>query len=174
MVLPAPSSPETSTTSPGRSSAASSAPARSVASAPDVRTAQGDPGREEHDAGERDPARADAGAGELLGLRGRRGPGAGAGAGAGAGWAGWAGAGCAGAGCAGAGVAVGVGSDWACSSPNGSWYCSSPAPCARAADGTARAHSSAAMMSRERVIERASVSPATVLARWRRVGTSWS
>ena len=72
------------------------------------------------------------------------------------------GAGALGALWAGAGVAVGVGS--ACSSPNGSWYCSSPAPCARAAEGAARAHSSAAMQSTKRVIERASVSPATVAA----------
>src|SRR5918994_6104459 len=79
VVLPAPSSPETSTTSPGDRVAASSAPARSVASALEVRTAaQGDAGREEHAAGERDPARVDARARELLGrgrgrLRGRLG-----------------------------------------------------------------------------------------------------
>src|SRR4051794_13425718 len=59
VVLPAPSSPDTSTTSPGRSSAASRAPARSVSSGPEVSSvrlteaqAQGSAGAEQQDAGQ--------------------------------------------------------------------------------------------------------------------------
>src|SRR3954468_25029718 len=93
VVLPAPSSPETSTTSPGRRLAASSAPARSVASGPSViARAQASPQR---DAAQEQPEAGDgrrdgiaAGARELLrrrcGLRGRgRGGGGGRGAGGG-------------------------------------------------------------------------------------------
>src|SRR5690349_18255057 len=95
VVLPAPSSPETSTTSPGRRVAASSAPARSVASALVDRTAQGEARAQQRRAGERDQPGVGARIGQLaaaaargggrgarrrrrgrrgrLGLRGRRG-----------------------------------------------------------------------------------------------------
>src|SRR4051794_31199658 len=70
VVLPAPSSPETSTTSPGLSVAASSAPARSVASALGDRTAQGEARAQQRRTGEREQSGVDAGVGELAAARG--------------------------------------------------------------------------------------------------------
>src|SRR4051812_29718430 len=83
VVLPAPSSPDTSTTSPGRSSAASRAPARSVSSGPEVSSvrlteaqAQGGAGAEQQDAGQPGHPGVDAGVGQY-GPRSRRGTGRG-------------------------------------------------------------------------------------------------
>src|SRR4051794_14679844 len=87
VVLPAPSSPDTSTTSPGLSSAASRAPARSVSSGPEVSSvrlteaqAQGGAGAEQQDAGQPGDPGVAPGVGQL-GARGRRGSGRGGGGG---------------------------------------------------------------------------------------------
>src|SRR3954454_19301259 len=83
VVLPAPSSPDTSTTSPGLSSAASRAPARSVSSGPEVSSvrlteaqAQGGAGAEQQDAGQPGHPGVAPGVGQL-GPRSRRGTGRG-------------------------------------------------------------------------------------------------
>src|SRR3954449_9399654 len=87
VVLPAPSSPDTSTTSPGLSSAASRAPARSVSSGPEVSSvrlteaqAQGGAGAEQQDAGQPGHPGVAPGVGQL-GPRSRRGTGRGGGGG---------------------------------------------------------------------------------------------
>ena len=148
VVLPAPSSPDTSTTSPGRSCAASPAPARSVASGSRVSLSaltQADPQRdargEQHGPEARSAARcrarcAAARPGRRPARRRRR---AGAGTAPADGSAVAAGAG---AGVAGAGVAVAAGCcSWLPPPPssfwpaNGSSYCSSPALWASAGAG---------------------------------------
>src|SRR3954470_18480840 len=73
VVFPAPSSPETSTTSPGFRPAASSAPARSVASGPSVTEArtERDAGTQQEHAAERERPRVDARVGQRIGRRRR-------------------------------------------------------------------------------------------------------